>query len=71
MSSVDGRSHDSGEFDSDVRAKALLFWPGLDRKKLMRTCGDPHRVARLIERRTALSREAILGMLGLPPFVDG
>lgn len=68
MSSVDGRSHGAVRIDSDVKARALLLWPGLDRKKLTRTCGDPRRVARLIERRTALSREAILGMLGVPPL---
>ncbi len=53
---------------ADVRSRALAIWPGLDRTKLTRTCGDPHRVARLVERRTTLSRETILGMLGvLPP----
>lgn len=48
----------------DVRQKALAVWPGLDRRKLTRTCGDPKRVARLVERRTALPRESILGILG-------
>ena len=47
----------------DVCARALATWPGLDRRKLTRTRGDPGRVARLIERRTALPREAILAML--------
>ncbi len=47
----------------DVRSRALAMWPGLDRKKLRRTCGDPTRVARLVERRTALSRETIIGIL--------
>lgn len=47
----------------DVRSRALAVWPGLDRKKLARTCGDPARVARLVERRTALSRESIIGIL--------
>ena len=47
----------------DVRSRALAIWPGLDRRKLTRTRGDPRRVARLVERRTALPREAILGIL--------
>lgn len=51
----------------DPRSRALAIWPGLDRKKLSRTCGDPHRVARLVEGRTALPREAILRMLGVHP----
>jgi hypothetical protein len=48
----------------DVRRKALAVWPGLDRRKLTRTCGDPKRVARLVERRTAMPREAILRIFG-------
>lgn len=47
----------------DVRSRALAMWPGLDRKKLTRTCGDPRRVASLVERRTALPRESILRIL--------
>ena len=47
----------------DVRSRALAMWPGLDRRKLTRTCGDPKRVARLVEGRTALSRESIIGIL--------
>lgn len=53
--------------DIDPRDRALAIWPGLDRKKLTRTCGDPHRIARLVERRTALPRESILYMLGVRP----
>lgn len=49
----------------DVQSRALAIWPGLDRRKLARTCGDPFRVARLVERRTALPLDAILGMLGV------
>lgn len=52
--------------DGDPRSRALAIWPGLDRKKLTRTCGDPNRVARLVERRTSLPRESILRMLGVP-----
>lgn len=49
--------------DGDVRSRALAMWPGLDRRKLTRTSGDPVRVARLVERRTALPRESILRIL--------
>lgn len=47
----------------DVQSRALAMWPGLDRKKLTRTCGDPTRVARLVERRSALPRESIIRIL--------
>jgi hypothetical protein len=70
MRSFDGRSHDPSQAEPDIRSRALLLWPGLDRAKLTRTCGDPRRVARLIERRTALSRVAILGMLGVSSLTD-
>ena len=63
---VDGINRNSRNelaLQGDVRARALAMWPGLDRKKLSRTCGDPRRVARLVERRTALSPEAILRIL--------
>lgn len=56
--------------EGDPRSRALAIWPRLDHRKLARTCGDPHRVARLVERRTALPREAILGMLGVRPSSD-
>ena len=42
------------------------MWPGLDRKKLARTCGDPARVARLVERRTKHSIESIIRILEGP-----
>ncbi len=51
----------------DPRQRALLLWPGLDRPKLARTGGQPGRVARLVGRRTALSHETILRMLGCDP----
>lgn len=51
--------------DSDPRSRALAIWPGLDRRKLTRTCGDPHRIARLVEGRTALPLESILRLLGV------
>jgi hypothetical protein len=48
---------------ADYRARALAIWPGLDRQKLRRTQGDPNRIARLVERRTRLPVEAIVGLL--------
>lgn len=47
----------------DPRVRALALWPRLDRRKLTRTCGDPDRVARLVEHRTALSHDAIVVLL--------
>ena len=46
-----------------VRDRALLLWPRLDRRRLARTSGDPHRIARLVSLRTALSTESIVAML--------
>lgn len=63
---MDGSSRKPGDgvaSGDDVRSRALAIWPGLDRRKLTRTCGDPGRVASLVQRRTALPREAILGIL--------
>ncbi len=51
------------DVDVDARSRALAMWPGLDRRKLARTCGDPVRIARLVERRTSLPRESIIGIL--------
>jgi hypothetical protein len=48
----------------DSRRRALAIWPRLDASKLARTCGEPERVARLVERRTSLSRKAIVQLLG-------
>ncbi len=48
-----------------LKARALLLWPGLDRARLTATGGDPLRIARLVERRTPLSIETILAMLGV------
>jgi len=47
----------------DLRRRALAIWPGLDRDKLRRTRGELQRIARLVEKRTALSFETILRML--------
>ena len=48
----------------DLRRRALAIWPRLDASKLARTCGEPAKVARLIERRTSLPRKAIVQLLG-------
>ncbi|MEA2623209.1 MAG: hypothetical protein QOH61_2119 [Chloroflexota bacterium] len=47
----------------DYRRRALALWPRLDPGKLRRTRGEAARIARLVERRTALPFEMILGML--------
>lgn len=44
-------------------SRALALWPGLDRRALSRTHGDPVRIARLVTRRTALPEESIVAML--------
>jgi hypothetical protein len=52
--------------DSRVEAiyeRANDLWPRLDRSRLVRTHGDPRKIARLIARRTALTEEAILLLL--------
>ena len=62
---MDRKRQEAFARDGDVRSRALAVWPGLDRRKLTRTCGDPKRIATLVQRRTALPREAILGILGV------
>jgi hypothetical protein len=47
----------------DLRQCALDVWPGLDRRKLARTKGEPARIARLVAHRTSLSEECIAGIL--------
>jgi hypothetical protein len=42
---------------------ALLHWPRLDRAALARARDDPHKIARLVARRTAHPFEVILAML--------
>lgn len=64
MDGTGQKPRDAVAVSGDVRSRALAIWPGLDRRKLTRTCGDPGRVASLVGRRTALPREAILGILG-------
>jgi hypothetical protein len=52
--------------DSPLERRALALWPRLDRRALHRCGGDPRRIARLVSRRTSLSIEMIVGMLGTP-----
>jgi hypothetical protein len=66
-----GRTNTGAPSCEDVRRRALLLWPGLDRARLARTAGEPVRVARLVERRTSLPRETILGMLGVTSTARG
>jgi hypothetical protein len=49
----------------DYYARAIALWPRLDSRHC-RARRDPRRVAALIARRTPLSREAILALLGAP-----
>jgi hypothetical protein len=51
----------------DYCARALALWPRLERGRLARIRHDPKRVASLISRRTTLSYDAILELLGAPP----
>lgn len=43
--------------------RALAIWPRLDRRALTRVACDPHRIARVVARRTSLSIEAILALI--------
>jgi hypothetical protein len=45
------------------RAAALILWPRLDRDRLRHCKDDPARIARLVEERTAASRDCIVSML--------
>ena len=52
--------------ESTIERRALALWPRLDGRALRRCGGDPRRIARLVSRRTSLSIEMIVGMLGTP-----
>ncbi len=62
--SIGGARPSSPADASDLRRRALAIWPRLDASKLARTCGEPAKVARLVERRTSLPRKAIVQLLG-------
>jgi hypothetical protein len=54
----------SGTLDGTaMKRRALSVWPGLDRRKLQRTHGDPRRIARLVETRSGLLFDEILALL--------
>jgi hypothetical protein len=46
-----------------MKRRALTMWPGLDRGRLASTHGDPKRIARLVESRSGLLFDEILGLL--------
>ncbi len=50
--------------------RALVLWPRLDRRALARCGPDVDRIAALVSRRTALSREDIVSMLRRPRVSD-
>lgn len=47
--------------------RALVIWPGLDRARLLRTKGDPARIAALVGPRTGHSTEHVIAMLTMGP----
>ena len=47
--------------------RALAIWPGLDRARLLRTKGDPARIAALVTPRTVYSVEHVIAMLTKDP----
>ena len=51
---------------SGLEQRALLLWPGLDRRSIRRCADDAHCIVRVVSRRTALPAEAILRLLLLP-----
>jgi hypothetical protein len=50
----------------DYYARGLALWPRLVPPRPVRVRSDPHRIAALIARRTNLSYQAILALLGAP-----
>ncbi len=57
------RSHPRDSRVEAIYERANDLWPRLDRSRLIRTHGDPRKIARLISRRTVLTEEAILLLL--------
>jgi hypothetical protein len=49
----------------DYYARGLALWPRLSHPRTSRDQRDPHRLATLISRRTNLSQQAILELLGV------
>ena len=50
----------------DYYARGLALWPRLETPRPGRVRRDPRRVATLVSRRTNLSYQAILALLGAP-----
>lgn len=59
-----------GERETRIVRRALQLWPRLDRRKVLRTGGDPGRLSRLIARRTALPEAAIEAILTDEPVIE-
>ena len=53
-----------------LRRRALAIWPRLDRAALRRAGEDVDRVASIVERRSSLPRESIIGILRMPEVTD-
>lgn len=53
-----------------VRRRALSVWPRLDPVALRRAGEDVDRVASLVERRSSLPRESIIGILRVPDVTE-
>jgi hypothetical protein len=53
-----------------VRRRALAVWPRLDAGALRRAGEDVDRVATLVERRSSLPRESIIGILRMPDVTE-
>ena len=47
----------------DYRDRARILWPRLDPDRLRRTRGDPQRILRLVEARSALPHDELRAML--------
>lgn len=62
---LDPRRDASGPQIAPYSKRALALWPRLDPVRLRRAKEDPHRIARLVEGRTAISSESILELLGV------
>ena len=53
-----------------LHRRALNVWPRLDPAALRRCGGDPACVAALVQRRTSLPTEAIIGILTMPAISE-
>jgi hypothetical protein len=53
-----------------MRRRALAMWPRLDPAALRRCGDDPACIAALVERRSALPTEAVIGILTTPTVTE-